>query len=109
VRRVCDAFPGRVQVHLDLAGGVAKVIDKWPMFAADDRLRPDSEYPVAVDLDCEQAADTGLAADAGVADITLLHGVGDPADNDTSRMRRDDLIVVTDPPPAGPEGDPASR
>lgn len=75
VRWVSDDFPGRVEVHLDLTNGtVAKLIDKWPIFTADDCLRPDASYPIDLALACEvSAAAGGTAAGTGTVYVTLLH------------------------------------
>src|SRR5258708_29106691 len=93
VRWVNDDFPGWVEVHLDLADGpVAKLIDKWPIFTADDCLRADASYPVDLTLACEvSAVEGGAAAGTGPVYVTLLHAC-DPSGAVTFLVRDRDVL-----------------
>ena len=80
VRWVSDEpFPGWVEVHLDLADGtLAKLFDKPPVFASDDRLRPDATYPVTLALACEDArGDDSAETSSGTRYVRLAHEVTD--------------------------------
>jgi hypothetical protein len=94
VRWVSDEpFPGWVEVHLDLADGtVARLLDKPPVFTADDELlRAGASYPVGLELACDvSAAEGGTAADAVY--VTLLHGVRDQSGEVTFLVRDRDVV-----------------
>jgi hypothetical protein len=91
-----EPIPGWVEVHLDLADGtVVKLFDKPSVFASDDRLRPDSAYPVSLQLACESAsADRGARGSGGTVQVTLAHGVSNRAGVSVFWVREQDVIVT---------------
>jgi hypothetical protein len=67
--------PGIVEVELVLAdGSVTSLVDKAPIFDAEDRLRADAVYPIDLELDCRVLDDRGETLV-----IELAHGVADEA------------------------------
>jgi hypothetical protein len=86
--------PGWVEVHLQLADGtVARLFDKPPVVDRDDRLRPDSAYPVAVTLACAfEPSGVASHAVAGAVLVTLAHGVSDQAGISTFWVREQDVV-----------------
>lgn len=80
VRWVSDEpQPGWVEVILtDASGRKHSIFDKPPLFDAANRVRPDSAYPIEVDLQCDVEADAG-----GEVVVRLLHGL----ESSTGRFR----------------------
>jgi hypothetical protein len=61
-----EPIPGLVKVELiDAEGSIWEFVDKTSMFDEDDILRPDSHYPMAIDLACTVLAPRGISPEAG--------------------------------------------
>lgn len=88
-----EPIPGWLEVHLRLAdGSVARLFDKPPIFVADDdRLRPDSEFPIELALTCR--ADWGSDADPGMVSVTLANGLSDRWGTVTFRVCREQVTA----------------
>ena len=95
VRWVSDEpQPGCVEVQLVLAdGSVVSLLDKAPIFDAEDRLRPDASYPLELELDCTVIDDRGA-----VLVIMLHHGLADePFHVNAASVRRRGREASKDP------------
>lgn len=90
--------PGWVEVHLQLADGtVAQLFDKPPVLDRDDRLRPDSAYPVLVTLACAiEPSEVASHAVPGALLVTLAHGVSDQSGVSTFWVREQDVVRADD-------------
>jgi hypothetical protein len=54
IRWLDDEWPGRVQVRLTESDGtVAMLVDKVPIFDADDRLNPGTDLPIGIEIPCD--------------------------------------------------------
>ncbi len=74
-----------------------KLFDKPPVLTADDRLRPDSAYPVILHLACESAMTGGEARGSQEAVlVTLAHGVSDHSGVSEFWVRDQDVIITGD-------------
>ena len=93
-----EPFPGGAEIHLRLAGGaVATLFDKPPVLDRDDRLGPDSAYPVALLLACAIVpAEVAGQAIPGTLRVTLAHGVSDQSGVSTFCVREQDVITTAD-------------
>lgn len=91
VKWASDAFPGWVEVNIDLAdGGIARVFDKAPVFSADgDLLRKDTVYPVPLTLDCLVST---IGTEPGTIRVMLLRGMSDPTGLATFIVREQDVF-----------------
>jgi hypothetical protein len=89
--------PGWVEVHLLLADGtVAQLFDKPPVVDRDDRLRPDSAYPVPVTLACAVEPSGASHVVPGALLVTLAHGVSDQSGVSTFWVRQQDIVRAED-------------
>jgi hypothetical protein len=91
-----EPIPGWVEVHLELADGtVVKLFDKPPVLTPDDRLRPDSAYPVSLQLACESASTgRGTRGSRGMVLVILEHGVSDQSGVSEFRVPEQDVIIT---------------
>ncbi len=86
------------EVHLQLADGtVAQLFDKPPVMDRDDRLRPDSAYPVPVTLVCAiEPSEVASHAVPAALLVTLAHGVSDQSGVSTFWVREQDVVRADD-------------
>jgi hypothetical protein len=94
VRWLGHGFPGHVEVRIATADGDAvRLVDKAPVFDAEDRLTSEAAYPIVVHLPCEVIARDHSAEGSEVATVRLSHGVADQSGRSVFRVAVGRLVT----------------
>lgn len=87
-----DEFPGWAEVELrESDGTVATLIDKVPVFDADDRLTVGVELPVGLEVPCDVLNREVDEAGNAVAVVRLHFALADQRGRSTFRVNEDSL------------------
>lgn len=78
-----------------MSGSCLRLFDKPPVLTPDDRLRPDSAYPVSLQLACESASTgRGTRGSRGTVLVILEHGVSGQSGVSEFWVREQDVIIT---------------